>query len=737
MGRAEGGLAAEGGVGREQVALAGDFIERAGPHAGGEGRAGVDVRLREHPLLQVRALSALARHAVQIRDWQPSCGGLWPVTTLLASASGTTWTPCGPVAEREEQGGRSGQAGKQVVSSSRTPNKSRFIEAATIYRDSMAPFIESILEDAHGAGWVSSQLLNDEARVRNPRKYEKGMRSFQEGASSGNLIDHADIPFLVRNNLPHFPGLDHADVERMQSIRKLWSDKIKHRDELGDLEPEDAAEYAALCARILRHCGLSEAADVVAGLSTSAPAQAADTPERREWDKRRLSQKPAAALTSWEQQRLADIEWAEEQERLELLRRESEEIARTKQDVDGLRSWFDADPGRETRHPPEFADLQRAEQERARLASERAERELLAEELGEFARLGSDIAARLDWFGANPGREQRHPSEFADLQREQQILAEEQVELARLGSDVAARQRWFDADPDREQRHLSAFDGLQREQKILAEERAKLDQLGSDIDALRGWFDIDAGRQQRHPTQFAGLQRAERERERLASERAERELGAEERGELNRFGSDIAARRGWFDADSGREQRHPSAFATLKQDEQEQPRKERDELAKLSSDIDAQQDWFNADPDRKQRHQSAFFFLQRELGRLAKERAELDGLSPNANARRRWFGTDVGRKNRHWSEFIQLERDELALYSSDINARRRWFDADLGREQRHPSEFADLRSVEQERQEKEREDLARLGSDIDAKRNWFDEDVGRKQRHPSEFEDLE
>ena len=41
VGRAEGGLAAEGGVGREHVGLTDDVVERARAHAGGEGRAGV------------------------------------------------------------------------------------------------------------------------------------------------------------------------------------------------------------------------------------------------------------------------------------------------------------------------------------------------------------------------------------------------------------------------------------------------------------------------------------------------------------------------------------------------------------------------------------------------------------------------------------------------------------------------------------------------------------------------
>lgn len=128
--------------------------------------------------------------------------------------------------------------------SSRTPNKSRFLEAATIYRDAMVPFIDGVL----GSDRIRSHLFSDKARELNRRKYDDGMRSLQQGKPVRELIDHADIPFLIEDNLRHFSGLDRADVSRMHEIRLLWNDKIKHRDELGDFAPEDATEYATHCA---------------------------------------------------------------------------------------------------------------------------------------------------------------------------------------------------------------------------------------------------------------------------------------------------------------------------------------------------------------------------------------------------------------------------------------------------------------------------------------------------------
>ena len=619
------------------------------------------------------------------------------------------------------------------MSSSRTPNNSRFNEVAVIYRDEMVRFIEPVLEEVHGPEWILSQVLNDTARERTRRKYEEGMHSLKQGTPPGNLIDHADIPRLIKSNLCHFPGLNDKDLERMYSIRGLWNDKIKHPHGLGDIPPEDAAELAVHCIRVLRSCGCDEAVNYLCGLISPAPANSPSAPKadasakRRAWDKQRLARKSAEELTESDQDLLVEIAWAEKQERDKLLEREHAEIARIGQNIDDLRSWFNGDPGREQRHSAKFANLQRDEQEREHLAEERAAQERLAKEQDELAQLGPDIDARQTWFDADPGREERHPSEFAELQREQKHLAKERDELAQLGSDLKARQGWFNADPGRQQRHSSEFAELQREQERLAIERDELAQLGSDIDARRNWFDTDPDREQRHPSEFADLQRAEQERTLLAKEQAERECLEEERGELAQLGSDIDIRQSWFDTDPGREQRHPSEFAELQCAEQERLEDEREELTQLGSNIAARRSWFNADPGREQRHPSAFAELQRVPGRLAKEQAELAQLGSDIALRRSWFAADVRRRRRHQPEFMQLERDELDQLGSDVEGRRSWFAADVGRKQQYLPEFIKL----------ERDELDQIGLGIEERRSWFKADPGRKQRHPSEFATLE
>ena len=202
------------------------------------------------------------------------------------------------------------------MSSSRTPNKSRFIEAATIYKDAMAAFIDGVL----GSDLISSWLFSDEARSRNEKKYEKGMQALKQGKSIPDIIDFADIPFLIRENLHRFSSLNREDVNRMFAIHNLWTDMIKHYQGRGDFLPEDTAEYATHCARVLRRCGFDADADAIIGTSaseaTEAPvASASDLRERREWERARLSEKSLDERTRWEQERLADFEWEAERER--------------------------------------------------------------------------------------------------------------------------------------------------------------------------------------------------------------------------------------------------------------------------------------------------------------------------------------------------------------------------------------------------------------------------------------
>lgn len=398
--------------------------------------------------------------------------------------------------------------------SSRTPNKSRFLEAATIYRDAMVPFIDGVL----GSDRTRSHLFSDEARKRNEDKYNEGMRSLRQGTPVRNLIDQADIPFLIEDNLRHFSGLDRADVSRMHQIRLLWNDKIKHRDELGDFAPEDAAEYATHCARVLRRCGFDDDADAVIGTSSSEAAEAVtasdlrEQRERREWDKERLAGKSPEELTQWEQQRLNEIEWEEEWERRELVRSEREAIAAFGDDIGGLRIWFNADEARRDRHPSEHVTLPQRERE-----------------ISEIAQIGGDIDRLGLWFGADEERKARHPATYKRFRKRWLRRQEQEIsEIAQIAGDIDRLGLWFGADKDRKGRYPATYEMLQDEnQRRQKREISKIAQIGGDIDRLRRWFDADKGRRQRHPSEYAGLLPREQERR----EQYEREQRNRERRE--------------------------------------------------------------------------------------------------------------------------------------------------------------------------------------------------------------
>lgn len=251
------------------------------------------------------------------------------------------------------------------------PNKNRASNALDIYRDAMRGYVAPILERKHGSDWVLSQVLNDELRERNPNSYDRRLQSLKAGTLAHNLVDLAEVPFLIRDNEDVFSDLRTADTHRMHQIRDLRNE-IQHPDREGDCTPEEAASIAGLCVLVLERCGLPDAVERIRRLSSSTPASTPAVPEaelqqqreRREWDKVRLAGKLPEELTSWEQQRLAEIEWEEEWERRELVRREREEIAGFGDDIDGLRRWFNEIPGRRERHSTTHATLvQRIEEQ--------------------------------------------------------------------------------------------------------------------------------------------------------------------------------------------------------------------------------------------------------------------------------------------------------------------------------------------------------------------------------------
>ena len=572
--------------------------------------------------------------------------------------------------------------------SSRTPNKSRFLEAATIYRDAMVPFIDGVL----GSDRIHEQLFNDEARKRNENKYDEGMRSLEQGTPVRNLIDHADIPYLIRDDLPRFSGLDSADVNRMHEIRLLWNRQIKHLNDFGDFAPEDAAEYATYCARVLRRCGLDADADAIIGTSSSeateAPAASAsdlrEQRERREWDKARLAKKSPDELTQWEQERLADIAWQEEWERRELVRNEREEIARFGDDIDGLRSWFDADKARHDRHPSKHATLLQREQKRR----EQREREQRKREREERERKERERKAHERREQERKERVQRERE-----RRERELRDREQAEIAAFGGDLNGLRRWFDTYKIRPKRHQDEYATLllreheraeleareaaeqeRREHELRDRERAEIAAFGDDLDGLRRWFDTHKIRPKRHPDEYVALQ--------------QREIVWSEQAEIAAFGDNLDGLRRWFDADANRRQRHSSERAALEQ-------RERHAIAAFGENLDGLRRWFDVGSNRRQQHSPDYAALeQRERHVIAAFGDDFDGL-------RRWFDENPERAECHPGEFHELVQAEgeipkLAALEGDLPAQHAWFDADMGRQQRHISAHAELTRRERE-----------------------------------------
>ena len=147
------------------------------------------------------------------------------------------------------------------------PNRIRAYTALLIYRDALIPFIEAAL----GPERIRRTLFNSDTQLRNPQKYEIGMRELNRGTPVSDLIDQTDIPLLVEYHLGHFSSLNNNNIGQMRSIRQLWNDKIKHDIGLGDCKADIADKCVDLCIRVLRRCGLGEAADKIASLSSPMP----------------------------------------------------------------------------------------------------------------------------------------------------------------------------------------------------------------------------------------------------------------------------------------------------------------------------------------------------------------------------------------------------------------------------------------------------------------------------------
>ena len=147
------------------------------------------------------------------------------------------------------------------MSSDSFPNRCHADSALIIYRDAMRRYIAPILEEEYGPDWIFEQVLTGEARKRNWRSYQQRRQSLLGGTPPQDLIDLADIPFLINDNKdPLFPMIQDVDIKRMRLIRDLRNE-LQHSDRPGDCTTYDARAIANLCAAALEHCGLLEAAN--------------------------------------------------------------------------------------------------------------------------------------------------------------------------------------------------------------------------------------------------------------------------------------------------------------------------------------------------------------------------------------------------------------------------------------------------------------------------------------------
>ena len=281
------------------------------------------------------------------------------------------------------------------------PNKHRADSALTIYRDAMRQYIAPILEREHGPNWIRVLVLNEQARDRNERSYARRLQALDSGSPPHSLIDLAEIPFLINDNLSAFPMLRRADIARMHHIRDLRND-MQHSHGEGDCTREEADAVVSLCVLALERFGLSEAAESIRNLSSASPAPAVPEADlqkeraRREWDKERLSKKPDEELTAPERQRLADIAWEEEWERREQERFERERRERERREQERKERESRVLKREQKRREQERREREHRAQELAGRLSSAASHSLGLREDGTVVGWGSNSAGACD-----------------------------------------------------------------------------------------------------------------------------------------------------------------------------------------------------------------------------------------------------------------------------------------------------------------------------------------------------
>ena len=465
------------------------------------------------------------------------------------------------------------------MTSNGVPNKDRAESALSVYHSAMQKYISLILQREYGPDWIINQMLTEEARRRNRKRYQQLQQSLLDGTHSQDLIDLTDIPHLIEGNRDSFDDLRRADIDRMHWIRDLRNG-LQHAAHADDCSPSYAEAVVGLCGLVLERCDLADAVERIRRLSSVEPGgveTVATTPNEEHW--RRVREPEARGRAKWEQRRAGVLDEARADRALLIyraaMRRHIQEVLQREFGSDWLHQALESEtPGRVRRgverrlrmlldlldqgHDPEemldVGDFSVVIRENGQLFPVLQPVDL--DKMVSISLLRNKLAHSLD---RTPG-EDDEIVDLCGLVLERCGLQDAAKDVRRLslpefGHNWTAMREWFDAGPERRGRHPEAYAELRR----MEAERAELAQLRSDLLDQRRWFNADPERWQRHPDSFEALEQAE---ERLEAER--RELAA--------LGNDWSETRRWFAAAEGRPERHRVVYAELERREQEQHR---------------------------------------------------------------------------------------------------------------------------------------------------------------------
>ena len=375
------------------------------------------------------------------------------------------------------------------MTSSGVPNKDRAEGALSVYRDAMRQYIAPILEEEYGLEWFISQVLTKEARKPNQKRHQQLRQSLLlDGTPPQDLIDVADIPYLIQNNRHSFNDLRRADIERMDSIRSLRNE-LNHTGHAGDCTPSYADAVVGLCGLVLERCDLLDAVERIRRLSPMEPARRVGT--------------TAEALSEERRRRHPELE---ERERAE---------------TEGLHGALDE-----------------ARANQALLIFRKAMRR----HIGSVLQRAYGLTWLLQVYGDDAPGVNRHRrvrllheldrgvppwqlidvSDFPFLVRNDQQLFPDlgPADIDRMVSITSLRNRLahsHDRTPGEDDEIVDLCSlvlercGLQYEAEDVR--RLSLPAFDDD-DGLRRWFDADEGRQQRHPSEYVALERREQKQHR-------------------------------------------------------------------------------------------------------------------------------------------------------------------------------------------------------------------------------